>query len=45
MHYEHHFIDDDPGYDGWGAMVVADFDGDGRPEFAEGGKRLFLDVR
>ncbi|MBS13407.1 MAG: hypothetical protein CME19_17615 [Gemmatimonadetes bacterium] len=34
MQFEHVFIDDDPGYDGWGAVVVADFDGDGRPEFA-----------
>lgn len=38
MPYEHHFIDNDPGYDGWGAVAVADFDGDGRPEFATGGK-------
>lgn len=38
MPYEHHFIDDDPGFDGWGAVVIADFDGDGRPEFATGGK-------
>ena len=38
MTFEHQFIDDDPGYDGWGAVVVADFDGDGRPEFVTGGK-------
>jgi hypothetical protein len=36
--FEHQFVDDDPGFDGWGAVVVADFDGDGRPEFATGGK-------
>ncbi|MFT5366262.1 MAG: hypothetical protein ACI8V2_001209 [Candidatus Latescibacterota bacterium] len=36
--FEHEFIETDGGYDGWGAVVVADFDGDGRPEFATGGK-------
>lgn len=36
--FEHAFIETDGGYDGWGAVVVADFDGDGRPEFATGGK-------
>ncbi|MBT4139134.1 MAG: VCBS repeat-containing protein, partial [Candidatus Latescibacteria bacterium] len=36
--FEHEFIESDGGYDGWGAVVVADFDGDGRPEFATGGK-------
>lgn len=38
FHFLHQFIDDDGGYDGWGAVAVADFDGDGRPEFATGGK-------
>lgn len=38
MNFAHQFIDADPGYDGWGAVVIADFDGDGRPEFATGGK-------
>jgi hypothetical protein len=38
MKFEHQFIETDPGFDGWGAVVVADFDGDGRPEFATGGK-------
>jgi hypothetical protein len=36
--FEHTFIEADGGYDGWGAVAVADFDGDGRPEFATGGK-------
>ena len=36
--FEHAFIETDGGYDGWGAVAVADFDGDGRPEFATGGK-------
>jgi hypothetical protein len=36
--FEHEFIQTDGGYDGWGAVVAADFDGDGRPEFATGGK-------
>ena len=38
MKFVHQFIDDDPGFDGWGAVVMADFYGDGRPEFATGGK-------
>lgn len=38
FHFVHQFIDDEGGYDGWGAVAVADFDGDGRPEFATGGK-------
>jgi len=38
FHFVHSFIDSEGGYDGWGAMVVADFDGDGRPELATGGK-------
>lgn len=36
--FRHTFVDDDVGYDGIGAVAVADFDGDGRPEFAAGGK-------
>lgn len=36
--FGHEFIEADGGYDGWGAVVVADLDGDGRPEFATGGK-------
>lgn len=36
--FAHSFIDDEGRYDGWGAVAVADFDGDGRPEFATGGK-------
>jgi hypothetical protein len=36
--FEHSFVDADLGFDGIGAVVVADFDGDGRPEFATGGK-------
>lgn len=36
--FEHEFIETDGGYDGWGAVAVADYDGDGRPEFATGGK-------
>jgi hypothetical protein len=36
--FEHSFIDPRGLYDGWGAVAVADFDGDGRPEFATGGK-------
>ncbi len=36
--FEHAFVDAEGGYDGWGAVAVADFDGDGRPEFATGGK-------
>lgn len=36
--FEHAFVETDGGYDGWGAVAVADFDGDGRPEFATGGK-------
>ena len=38
FYFEHEFIETDGGYDGWGAVAVADFDGDGRPEFATGGK-------
>ncbi len=36
--YRHSFIETDAGYDAWGAMAVADFDCDGRPEFVTGGK-------
>ncbi len=36
--YEHHIIDQDAGYDGWGAVIAADLDGDGAAEFATGGK-------
>ncbi len=38
LHFVHQFIDAEGGYDGWGAVAVADFDGDGRPELATGGK-------
>jgi len=38
MRFEHSFIEADAGYDAWGAVCAADFDGDGRPEFATGGK-------
>ncbi len=38
LSYHHTFIEADAGYDAWGAMVVGDFDGDGRDEFATGGK-------
>lgn len=31
--------DDDEGYDAWGGVAVADFDGDGRDEYATGGRR------
>lgn len=36
--FEHEMIDVDAGYDGWGGVVVADFDGDGLLEYATGGK-------
>ncbi|MDF2927120.1 MAG: hypothetical protein K0R57_6034 [Paenibacillaceae bacterium] len=36
--FQHSIIDLDAGYDGWGGVVVADFDGDGLPEYATGGK-------
>ena len=36
--YEHEFVDAQGGYDEWGAAAVADFDGDGVPEFATGGR-------
>lgn len=36
--FEHSFVDREGLYDGWGAVAVADFDGDGRCEFATGGK-------
>ncbi len=36
--YIHSFIDSAGGYDGWGAALAADFDGDGRPEYVTGGK-------
>lgn len=36
--YEHQFIEDAPGYREWGAVVCADLDGDGLPEFATGGR-------
>ena len=38
MDYEHSFVDAQGGYDEWGAAAVADFDGDGVPEFATGGR-------
>jgi len=38
MEYEHNFVDAQGGYEEWGAAAVADFDGDGVPEFATGGR-------
>jgi hypothetical protein len=38
MDYEHSFVDAQGGYEEWGAAAVADFDGDGIPEFATGGR-------
>lgn len=36
--YEHQFIEDDAGYREWGAVVCADLDSDGLPEFVTGGR-------
>jgi len=36
--FEHSFVDAEGGYDAWGASVAADFDGDGIPEYATGGR-------
>lgn len=49
LRFEHEVVDTTPwahswsdttdeGYDGWGAVTVSDFDGDGRPEYATGGR-------
>jgi hypothetical protein len=49
LDFEHQTIDttpfslswgdgDEPGYDAWGAVTVGDFDGDGRDEYATGGR-------
>lgn len=38
MVFEHEFVDAQGGYDEWGAAAVADFDGDGVPEFVTGGR-------
>ena len=38
MEYRHSFVDAQGGYEEWGAAAVADFDGDGIPEFATGGR-------
>ena len=38
--FVHSWTDDtDEGYDAWGGVAVADFDGDGREEYATGGRR------
>jgi hypothetical protein len=37
--FSHSWVDDDTeGYDAWGSVAVADFDGDGRDEYATGGR-------
>ncbi|MBD3390539.1 MAG: hypothetical protein GF410_00845 [Chitinivibrionales bacterium] len=36
--FTHAFIETNPGFDGWGAAVAADFDSDGRDEYVTGGK-------
>jgi hypothetical protein len=38
MDFDHQFVDAQGGYDEWGAAAVADFDGDGVPEFVTGGR-------
>lgn len=49
LRFEHELVDtttwahtwsdsDDEGYDAWGAVTVGDFDGDGREEYATGGR-------